>query len=98
MNQIIINVVGAILASLALRLLRLNTKRVVISHSKPISWVWKAMALIGKLMFFYGLLVFLSNLAIGGVTTTNTGVGASILTFGFIFWVWGGLVIHFKRN
>jgi hypothetical protein len=98
MGQIFIYVIETVLAALAVRFLGLNTKRVIISYSKPISWVWKAMALIGKFMFYYGLLVFLSNLAVGGVAATKTSVGASILTFGFIFWVWGGLVVYFKRN
>jgi len=98
MNQIFIHVVGVVLGALAVTLLRLNTKRVVISHAKPAGWLWKAMALVGKLAFYYGLFVFLSNLLVLGAQTPNTGLGASIMTFGLIFWVWGGLVIYFKKS
>lgn len=98
MSQILIHVIGVVLGALTVSLLRLNTKRVVISHSKPISWVWKTIALIGKFLFYYGLLVFVSNLLVSGAEAPNTGIGASMLSFGLIFWVWGGLVIYFKRN
>jgi hypothetical protein len=98
MNQILIHVAGVVIGAIIVSLLRLNTKRVVVSCATPISWVWKAMALTGKLAFYYGLIVFLSNLFILGAQAPNTGVGASIMSFGLIFWIWGGLVIYFKRN
>lgn len=80
-------------------LLGLNKRRVVISHAKPVSWIWKALKLLGKFLFWYGLLVFLANLvAGGGIEAYNTRVGISILVFGVIFWAWGGLVIYFKQG
>lgn len=98
MNEILTHVIGVVLAALVVNLLRLNTKRVVVSHSRPVSWVWKAMALIGKYAFLYGLFVFIINMAFGDATGRNIAIGASILTFGLLFWVWGGLVIYFKKN
>ncbi len=98
MEQILIRVVGAVVAALALNLLHLNTKRVVISHAQPIGWIWKAMALAGKILFFYGLFVYLSNLFVTGPTAPNTGTGAIMFSLGLILWIWGGLVIYFKRN
>ncbi len=98
MDQIIIHVAGVVLGALVVSLLRLNTKRVVILHAGSISWIWKVMALIGKFLFYYGLLVFVSNLVGSGAEAYNTGIGAAIMTFGFIFWAWGGIVIYFKRN
>lgn len=98
MSQILIYIFQAVLAAIVIRLLRLNTKRVVISHAKPISWVWKMMVLIGKFLFWFGLFVFITNLAVSGLEEENTRIGISMLTFGLVFSIWGGLVIHFKRN
>jgi len=98
MSQILIYIIQAVLAAIVIRLLRLNTKRVVISHTKPISWVWKTMVLIGKFLFWFGLFVFATNLTVGGIEEENTRIGLSMLTFGLVFSVWGGLVIYFKRN
>jgi hypothetical protein len=98
MSQILIHVSGVILGALALSLLGLNTRRVVISHSRPVGWVWKAMALLGKFLFYYGLLVLVSNLLVSGPRAENTGIGAAIFTLGLIAWAWGGLVIYFKKN
>lgn len=98
MNEIMTHVIGVVLAAVVVNLLRLNTKRVVVSHAAPVSWVWKAMALIGKYAFLYGLFVFVVNVAFGDATGQNTAIGASLLTFGLLFWVWGGLTIYFKRN
>ena len=98
MTQIFTYIVQAVLAALVIKFLRLNTKRVVISHTKPISWVWKVMALIGKFLFYFGLFVFFTNLAVDGAEAHNTAVGASMWAFGLVFWIWGGLVIYFKQN
>ncbi len=97
MEQILIHVVGAIAAALALSVLGLNKRKVVVVHAKPVGWIWKLMALIGKFLFWYGLLVFLANLTVGGIEAYNTRLGVSLLTFGLIFWIIGGLVIYFKR-
>jgi len=98
MSQILTYVIQAVLAALVIKLLRLNTKRVVISHAKPISWVWKMMVLIGKFLFWFGLFVFITNLAVGGIEEENTRIGISMLTFGLFFSILGGIVIYFKRN
>jgi hypothetical protein len=98
MGQIFTYILQAVLAAFVIRLLRLNTKRVVISHDKPVSWVWKALALVGKFLFWFGLFVFFANLAVDGAEAQKTAIGASMWTLGLVFWLWGGLVIYFKRN
>lgn len=98
MNEIFSYVIKVVLAALAVKFLRLDTKRVVISNSAHISWIWKTMKPLGKFMFYYGLLVFISNLMASGASATNTELGASILSIGLVFWIWGGLVIYYKRN
>ncbi len=98
MEQIWIHVVAVVLAALIVKFLRLNTKRVVHINAQPVSWVWKALALIGKIAFYYGLFVFVTNLLVLGAQAPNAGIGASIMTLGLFSWVLGGLVIYFKRN
>jgi len=98
MTQILIHITGVVLAALVVKVLRLNTKRLVVSHTAPVSWVWKAVALLGKIFFWYGLVVFVSNLMLNGAAAPNTGVGAMLLTVGFVLWVVGGLIVYFKRN
>lgn len=98
MNEIFGYVIKAVLATLAVKLLRLDTKRVVVSQSKPISWVWKTITPLGKFMFFFGLFIFIANLSVSGLEASNTLSGISISTLGLLFWIWGGLVIYLKRN
>ncbi len=96
MNEILNNVIATVISALVLALLGLNTKRVIHSQSKPIHWIWKLLKSIGKFMFFYGLIVFLLNMALVGAGTTNTAIGASVMCFGLIFWIVSNIIIAIK--
>lgn len=97
MDQILIHVVGAVLGALALRFLGLHKKTVVVQAGR-VPWAWKAIRTGGKFFFYYGLLVFFSNLAVNGAANLNTRLGVSILTLGLLCWVVGAIVVSVKRG
>lgn len=93
------SIVGSIASAVVLRMLGLSSShRQVVSSSRPISWFWKAMVLLGGILFWYGLLVFVTNLMVDGFTTYKTGLGLTITSLGFLMWLIGRTVIYFKRD
>jgi hypothetical protein len=99
MSQILINVISAIVSAIILRYLGLKkSASIKVVSLNKVGWFWKLVRLIGKFLFYYGLLVFLTNLSMSGVEALNTRVGLSVATFGTLFWSVSRLITHFKEN
>jgi len=98
MADIINKIVGAVLAALAVKLLGLNTKRVIHSQAKPVHWIWRGIKVLGKFMFLYGLFAFIINMAVSGTLTEKASISASMFSMGLLLWIIGSVTVFIKGN
>lgn len=99
MNELLLQAAGAVIAAIVINLLGLNRSilRIESEERRQVSWLWKVLVLGGGFLFWYGLFIFVANLAVEGLGNLHTGLGISLFMFGILFWLIGRLVIYFKR-
>ncbi len=56
------------------------------------------MVLVGGFLFYFGLLIFIPNLAVSGMAAYNTRLGLAFVIYGALIWVVSRLVIYFKKD
>lgn len=91
MNELIIGIVGSLIASAIWAILypgrggesgRLSRWR----------WFWRLLTLVGKFASIYGLIVIVLNLVVQPVNAEHVAVGAMCLILGSVAWLVGYLL------
>lgn len=100
MKEFLIAVGSAVTAAIVINSLGLSkpAQRIEIVGRRRIGWFWKLMVLVGGFLFYFGLLIFIPNLAVSGMAAYNTRLGLAFVIYGALIWVVSRLVIYFKKD
>ena len=91
MNELIIGIVGSLIATFIVSIFSRGGQRDDTAPSR-FRWFWRLLYIIGKLSFFYGLIVVAMNLAFKtDAAAHNIAVGSMFFTLGLIAWLLGYL-------
>ncbi len=91
MNNLIVGIIGSLIATFIVSIFSRGKKEADTAPSR-FRWFWRLSYLVGKLSFFYGLIVVTVNLAFKtDVAAHNIAVGGAFFTLGLIAWLFGYL-------